>query len=150
MLRLYTGITTERQRQRLFGTLPAVSSSGRFPKGLSFVSWPAVALTQVRYWPMPPPRYLLWDFPSRHLGVPWPALGASMVVSTIIEAVALMVMGTARVPACLVISLYMNFFAHVFLVGWVLWPDYHLVGGGVILLSFLIFILPIFIVDRPV
>ncbi len=89
-------------------------------------------------------------FPLSPLGVPWPALGASMVLSTIIEAVALMVMGTARAPACLIISLYMNFFAHVFLVGWFLWPNYHLAGGGIIFLSFLIFILPIFIVDRPV
>lgn len=89
-------------------------------------------------------------FPLSPLGVPWPALGASMVVSTIIEAIALIVMGTARAPACLVISLYMNFFAHVFLVGWFLWPNHHWVGGGVIFFSFLIFILPIFIVDRSV
>ena len=89
-------------------------------------------------------------FPLSPLGVPWPALGASMVLSTIIEAVALIVVGSARARACLVISLYMNFFAHVFLVGWFLWPNNHWVGGGVIFLSFLIFILPIFIVDRPV
>lgn len=89
-------------------------------------------------------------FPISWLGVPWPALGASLMISTVIEGAALVVMRTARTVACLVMALYMNIFAHVFLAGWFLWPDTHLAGGAAIFLSFLIFILPIFVVDRPV
>ena len=143
---------------RYYNGAPTTTTLWNVAGGIILWTFPKGALVRFMAGRRPYPSALLANatseisslgFPLSPLGVPWPALGASMVVSTIIEAVALMVMGTARVPACLVISLYMNFFAHVFLVGWVLWPDYHLVGGGVILLSFLIFILPIFIVDRP-
>ncbi len=84
------------------------------------------------------------------LGMPWGALGASFIVSTLLEGIVLFAMGSGRAVVCLGWSLYINFFAHVLLAGWFLWPVSKLAGGIIILASFLIFILPIFVVDRDV
>jgi hypothetical protein len=89
-------------------------------------------------------------FPVSPFGMPWGALGASFVISTLLEGIVLFVMGSSRAVVCLGWSLYINFFAHVLLAGWFLWPVSKLAGGFVILFSFLIFILPIFVVDRDV
>jgi hypothetical protein len=82
--------------------------------------------------------------------MPWGALGASLIISTLLEGIVLFVMGSGRAVVCLGWSLYINFFAHVLLAGWFLWPVSKLAGGFVIFASFLIFILPIFVVDRDV
>jgi hypothetical protein len=82
--------------------------------------------------------------------MPWGALGASFIISTLLEGVVLFAMGSGRVVVCLGWSLYVNFFAHVLLAGWFLRPVSKLAGGAVIFVSFLIFILPIFVVDRDV
>jgi hypothetical protein len=84
-------------------------------------------------------------FPLSPLGVPWPALAVSFLVSTIIEWLALTVMGTARVRACFVMAVYVNIFAHVLVAGFFLWSSSRLAGGAVVFISFLIFIFPIFI-----
>jgi hypothetical protein len=88
-------------------------------------------------------------FPLSPLGVPWPALTASFFISTVIESLALMAMGTARASACFIMSLYANIFAHVLVAGFLLWPGSRLMGGGLVFLSFLIFILPIFVQIVP-
>lgn len=89
-------------------------------------------------------------FPLASLGMPWGALGASFIISTLLEGTVLFAMGSGRAVVCLGYSLYINFFAHVLLAGWFLWPVSKLAGGTIIFISFLIFILPIFVVDRDV
>jgi hypothetical protein len=89
-------------------------------------------------------------FPLSPLGFPWPALTASFFTSTFIEWFALVAMGTApRVPACFIMSLYANIFAHVLVAGFFLWSGSHLWGATVIFSSFLIFICPIFVKFIP-
>ena len=87
-------------------------------------------------------------YPLAGLGMPWPALGASMVLSTVIEWLALMAMGTAKVTACLWMSLYANLVVHMLVAAFILWPGHRLAGGAVFLVGFLLFLLPIFVVDR--
>jgi hypothetical protein len=84
-------------------------------------------------------------FPVSQLGVPWPALTASFFISTVIESLALMVMGTARASACFIMSLYANIFAHVLVAGFFVWSGSRLWGGTIVFASFLIFIFPIFV-----
>jgi hypothetical protein len=88
-------------------------------------------------------------FPLSPLGVPWPALTASFFISTYIEWLALIVMGTARVRSAFIMALYINIFAHVLVVGFLLWPDGHLLSAAIIFGSFLIFIFPIFVKFVP-
>lgn len=84
-------------------------------------------------------------FPLSGLGVPWPALTASLGISTAVEGLALLAMGTAPVKKSFLMSLYMNMFSHVLVAGHYLWPGNHWAGASAIVLSFLIFILPIFV-----
>ncbi|MGH9461925.1 MAG: hypothetical protein ACRD1X_11950, partial [Vicinamibacteria bacterium] len=94
-------------------------------------------------------------FPLLGLGVPWPALAASLVLSTGLEG---LTFGGLRTAASwrksLGLALYVNLFAHLLLVGVFLYSPPVLsldvarspqpvVGGIVILASFLLFILPI-------
>lgn len=88
-------------------------------------------------------------FPLSGLGFPWPALTASLGISTLVEGLALIAMGTAPVRKCFLMSLYMNVFSHVLVAGYYLWSEHLWVGGSVIFLSFLIFILPIFVPVVP-
>jgi hypothetical protein len=99
-------------------------------------------------------------FPLSGLGVPWPELAASLVLSTGFEGLTLVAMGTARVRQSFGMALYMNFFVHLLVAGIILcWPEVlaigptgepsRLLGSTIIFLSFLIFILPIFLVSRP-
>lgn len=98
-------------------------------------------------------------FPVLGLGVPWPALAASFVLSSGIEWPALVAMGTAEWRRSLGLAVYTNFFTHLLLAGTILyWPQMLAVetvpmprpvlGGIIILVSFLVFILPIFLVSR--
>jgi hypothetical protein len=84
-------------------------------------------------------------FPLSPLGIPWPALTASFFISTVVECLALIAMGTARASACFIMSLYVNIFVHVLLAGFVLWSSSHLWSAAVVFASFLIFIFPIFV-----
>lgn len=88
-------------------------------------------------------------FPLSPLGIPWPALTASFFVSTVIESLALIAMGTARASACFIMSLYANIFAHVLVAGFLIWSGSLLWGGTIMFSSFLIFILPIFVKFIP-
>jgi hypothetical protein len=88
-------------------------------------------------------------FPLSGLGQPWTALGASLVLSTVIEGFVLAAMATASVKLSFVMALYLNVFAHLLVAGLFLWPGSRLAGGAVIFGAFLIFILPIFVVPRP-
>jgi len=88
-------------------------------------------------------------YPLAGLGMPWPALGASMVLSTVIEWLALLAMGTAKARACLWMSLYANLVVHLFVAALViLWPEHRLYSVAVFIVGFLLFLLPIFVVDR--
>ena len=98
-------------------------------------------------------------FPLVSLGVPWPALAASFVLSTGVEWPALVAIGTAGVKRSVGLAVYVNFFTHLLLAGvFLYWPDQFssepilarqpLLGGVIILVSFLVFILPIFLVSR--
>ena len=100
-------------------------------------------------------------FPLMTLGVPWPALAASLVLSTGFEG---LTFGALRTAASwrrsFGLALYVNFFAHLLLAGiFLYWPQVlspavvqearrPLLGGVIIFVSFLFFILPIFLVSR--
>jgi len=99
-------------------------------------------------------------FPLDSLGVPWPALAASFVLSAAVEWPALVAIGAAGVKRSVGLAFYVNFFTHLLLAGaFLYWPDklpsepvlarQPLLGGVIILVSFLVFILPIFLVSRP-
>ncbi len=99
-------------------------------------------------------------FSLTSLGVPWPALAASFVLSAAVEWPALVAIGTAGVKRSLGLAVYVNFFTHLLLAGaFLYWPDkissepmlarQPFLGGVIILISFLVFILPIFLVSRP-
>ncbi len=94
-------------------------------------------------------------FPLVSLGVPWPALAASFVLSAAVEWPALIAIGTAGVKRSLGLAVYVNFFTHLLLAGAsLIWSEtilarQPLLGGAIILVSFLVFILPIFLVSRP-
>ena len=99
-------------------------------------------------------------FPLVSLGVPWPALAASFVLSAAVEWPALVAIGTAGVKRSVGLAVYVNFFTHLLLAGaFLYWPDQFsaepiwarqpFLGGVIILISFLVFILPIFLVSRP-
>jgi len=99
-------------------------------------------------------------FPLISLGVPWPALAASLVFSTAFEWPALVAAGTAPAKRSLGMAAYVNFFAHLLLAGiFLCWPEVlstgpvpeprrPLLGAGIIFISFLVLILPIFMVSR--
>jgi len=99
-------------------------------------------------------------FPLLGLGVPWPALAASLVLSTGFEGLTFGALYTAASwRKSFVLALYVNFFAHLLQVGIFLYSPAVLsldvartpqpvLGGVVILVSFLLFILPIFVVSR--
>ena len=99
-------------------------------------------------------------FSLTSLGVPWPALAASLVFATAFEWPALVAAGTAPVKRSLGMAAYVNFFAHLLLAGiFLCWPEVlatgsvpeprrPLVGAVIIFLSFLVLILPIFMVSR--
>jgi hypothetical protein len=85
-------------------------------------------------------------FPLSALGLAWPSLLAvSFGISTIIEWLALLAMGTGRVAATFIMALYINIFAHMVVAGYYLWRDDRLLGGAVYFASFLIFLVPIFV-----
>jgi hypothetical protein len=99
-------------------------------------------------------------FPLVGLGVPWPALAASLVLSTGLEG---LTFGGLRTTStwrkCFGLALYVNLFAHLLLLGIFLYfppvlsldvarSPQPVLGGIVILASFLLFILPIFVVSR--
>lgn len=97
-------------------------------------------------------------FPLAALGVPWPALVASFFLSSGFEGLSLTAVGTADPKNSFSMAVYVNFFVHLLMVGiFLCWPEVlfvrlesrPLVGATIILLSFVMFILPIFIVSRP-
>jgi hypothetical protein len=101
-------------------------------------------------------------FPLLGLGVPWPALAASFVLSTGFEGLTFGALRTADSwRKSFGLALYVNFFAHLLLAGIFLYSPSMLsldavarapqpvLGGVVILASFVLFILPIFVVSRP-
>ncbi len=88
-------------------------------------------------------------FPLAALGVPWPALVASFFLSSGFEGLTFTAVGTARPKMSFGLALYANFFVHLLMAGITLWDPRRLVGAAIILLSFVVFILPIFIVSRP-
>lgn len=100
-------------------------------------------------------------FPLSSLGVPWRALAASTVLSTGTEGVAFGVVGTGRTwMRGLGLALYVNCFVHLLMAGvFLCWPEVlssetavivrqPFLGAAIIFASFLIFILPIFLVPR--
>ena len=99
-------------------------------------------------------------FPLLSLGVPWPALSASLVLSTFFEGLTFVALKTGNTWwRNLGLALYLNVFAHLLLAGIFLYAPQVLsadvarvprpmLGALIILLSFLIFILPIFVVSR--
>ena len=84
------------------------------------------------------------------LAATWPGLLASFFLSSAFEGLALTAVGTAEPKTSFSVALYANFFVHVLLAGIKLWAPQPLLGGIVIFLSFMVFILPIFIVSRPI
>ena len=89
-------------------------------------------------------------FPLSALGVPWTALLMSFFLSSGIEGLTFTAVGTAGPTRSFSIALYANFFVHLLMAGVTLWDPRPVLGGAIIFLSFLVFILPIFIVSRPV
>ncbi len=88
-------------------------------------------------------------FPLAALGFPWPALGISLALSVVVEGLVLVAMATGRVKACFIMALYVNVFSHMVVMGGYLWADHRLAAAAVILASFLLFILPIFVPVVP-
>jgi len=88
-------------------------------------------------------------FPLVALGIPWPALIASFFLSSGIEGLTFNAVGTANPKTSVSMAVYVNFFVHLLMAGITLWGPRPLVGGTVIFLSFMVFILPIFLVSRP-
>jgi hypothetical protein len=88
-------------------------------------------------------------FPLAALGVPWPALVASFFLSSGFEGLTFNAVGTAGLRTSFSMAVYTNFFVHLLMAGITLWDPRPLVGGTVIFLSFMVFILPIFLVSRP-
>jgi hypothetical protein len=88
-------------------------------------------------------------YPLAGLGMPWPALGASMILSTLVEWLAFLAVGTGKkVTACLWMSLYVNVVVHVLVAAFILWPGNRPASAGVFLVGFALFLLPIFLVNR--
>lgn len=88
-------------------------------------------------------------FPYAVLGFPWPALGISLAVSVVVEGLVFVAMATGRVKACFIMALYVNIFTHMVVLGGYLLTDHPLAAAAVILASFLLFILPIFVPVVP-
>lgn len=88
-------------------------------------------------------------FPLAALGVPWPELVASFFLSSGFEGLSLTAVGTARPKMSFGLALYANLFVHLLIAGIILWDPRPMLGVTVILLSFVVFILPIFVVSRP-
>ena len=97
-------------------------------------------------------------FPLTALGVPWPALVASFFLSSGFEGLSFTALGTAAPKTSFSMAVYVNFFVHLLMAGiFLCWPEVlsvqlesrPLVGATIILLSFVVFILPIFVVSRP-
>ncbi|MFQ5792915.1 MAG: hypothetical protein ACE5JI_20795, partial [Acidobacteriota bacterium] len=88
-------------------------------------------------------------FPFASLGLPWPALVAGLGVSSVMEGLVLVLMGTARVRRCFGMALYVNVCVHVLVAGMFLWETRPLVSSVVFVVGFALFILPIFVIQRP-
>lgn len=97
-------------------------------------------------------------FPLAAVGFPWPAMVASFFLSSGFEGLSLTAVGTADPKQSFSMAVYVNFFVHLLMAGIVLcWPEVlsaglesrPLMGAAIILLSFVVFILPIFLVSRP-
>ncbi len=97
-------------------------------------------------------------FPLATVGVPWPALVGSFFLSSGFEGLSMTAVGTADPKTSFSMAVYVNFFVHLLMAGiFLCWPEVlatglesrPLVGSAIILLSFVVFILPIFLVSRP-
>ena len=95
-------------------------------------------------------------FPLSPLGLPWRALGASLLLSTGSEGLTFGALRTASSwNRSFGLALYVNVFVHLLMAGaFLYWPGelaivrQPLLGGTIIVASFLVFILPIFVVSR--
>lgn len=87
-------------------------------------------------------------FSLSSFGMPWGALGMSVVTSTGIESVVLWLFSAARPAVCLGRAFYMNLVAHGAVGGLLLFYSSTLWGGLLIAGSFMLLILPIFLVER--
>jgi hypothetical protein len=87
-------------------------------------------------------------FSLERFGVPWGALGVSVLSSTGIEWVVLWLFSAASPVVCLARAFYINLLSHAALAGVVVFNASPWLGAGLVLAAFLLLILPIFLVPR--
>lgn len=88
-------------------------------------------------------------FSLGRFGLLWPGLVVSFGASTVIEGLTLTAMGTAATLKSFGMSLYTNVVVHVLTAGMIVWASRPGISIALFLGGFVLFILPIFVVERP-